>query len=57
MKVQTFIGGTMKNTGKNLTLAITGVSKSSFPRRLRGELQLQDRMGNVLLRTSVRGSR
>jgi hypothetical protein len=47
----------MKNTGKKLTLAVTGVSKSSFPRRLRGELQLQDRMGNVLLRTSVRGSR
>ncbi|HEX2149038.1 MAG TPA: hypothetical protein VEU28_10740 [Actinomycetota bacterium] len=47
----------MKSTGKKLSMAVTGVSKSSFPRRLRGELQLQDRMGNVLLRTSVRGSR
>jgi hypothetical protein len=47
----------MKNTGKKLSMALTGVSKSSFPRRLSGELQLQDRMGNVLLRTSVRGSR
>lgn len=47
----------MKNTGKKLSRAVTGVSKSSFPRRIRGELQLQDRMGNVLLRTSVRGSR
>lgn len=47
----------MKNTGKKLVQAVSGVSKSSFPRRLRGELQLQDRMGNVLLRTSVRGSR
>ncbi|CAN5858610.1 hypothetical protein BH23ACT12_BH23ACT12_15210 [soil metagenome] len=47
----------MKNTGRKLNLALTGVSKSSFPRRLRGELQLQDRLGNVLLRTSVRGSR
>jgi hypothetical protein len=43
--------------GKKLIVALNGVSKSSFPRRLRGELQLQDRMGNVLLRTSVRGSR
>ncbi|MEX0789598.1 MAG: hypothetical protein WD178_02370 [Actinomycetota bacterium] len=47
----------MKNTGTKLALAITGISKSAFPRRLRGELQLQDRMGNVLLRTTVRGSR
>ena len=46
--------GTMKPTaGKNLTLALTGVTKSSFPRRLRGELQLQDKMGNVLLRSHV----
>lgn len=47
----------MKSTGNKLTLALTGAPKSSFPRRLRGELQFQDRMGNVLLRTSVRGSR
>lgn len=46
------LGGSKKSI-----LALAGVSKSSFPRRLRGELQLQDRMGNVLLRTSVRGSR
>ena len=39
--------------GKKPTLTLTGVSKSSFPRRLRGELQLQDRMGNVLLRSHV----
>ena len=39
--------------GKKATLAVNGVSKSSFPRRLRGELQLQDRMGNVLLRSHV----
>lgn len=41
------------NGGKKITLAVTGVSKSSFPRRLRGELQLQDNMGNVLLRSHV----
>lgn len=44
----------MKSTGgKKVTLALTGVTKSSFPRRLRGELQLQDKMGNVLLRSHV----
>ncbi|HEX2053752.1 MAG TPA: hypothetical protein VHJ78_08530 [Actinomycetota bacterium] len=39
--------------GKKATMTVTGVSKSSFPRRLRGELQLQDKMGNVLLRSHV----
>lgn len=39
--------------GKKPVLAVTGVSKSSFPRRLRGELQFQDKMGNVLLRSHV----
>lgn len=42
-----------RSGGKKVTLAVTGVSKSSFPRRLRGELQLQDKMGNVLLRSHV----
>lgn len=45
----------MKLGGKKPTLALAGVSKSSFPRRIRGEIQLQDRLGNVLLRTTVRG--
>ncbi len=39
--------------GKKVTVTVTGLSKSSFPRRLRGELQLQDKMGNVLLRSHV----
>ncbi|HVL51916.1 MAG TPA: hypothetical protein VM754_10505 [Actinomycetota bacterium] len=42
-----------RSGGKKVALAVNGASKSSFPRRLRGELQLQDKMGNVLLRSHV----
>lgn len=46
----------MKSGGKKLTLTakVQGATRSMFPRRIRGELQLQDKLGNVLLRTSVR---